>query len=186
MPVVAEEMWERLGLTAAGVKPEWKDAEAGKLPAGVKVAAGQPLFPRVEIDRALARLTAEVEKEEKATAPAPPEAPATTPTLSYEEFRKLDLRSGRVLEIERVPKSDKLYRLMVDLGEEAPRQVVAGLAQDFPPEELMNKCVVVVANLEPAVIRGVRSHGMLLAVGEEKPVALVVTDRDCPPGSVVR
>jgi methionyl-tRNA synthetase len=185
MPVVAEEMWERLGLTAAGVKPEWKDVEAGKLPAGVKVAAGQPLFPRVEIDRALQRLTAEVEKEEKAAAPAPPEAPATA-TISYDEFRKLDLRSGRVLEVERVPKSDKLYRLVVDLGEEAPRQVVAGLAQDFSPEQLMNKCVVVVANLEPAVIRGVRSYGMLLAVGEDQPVALVVADRDCPPGSVVR
>lgn len=186
MPVVAEEMWQRLGLAAAGVKMEWKDAEAGKLPAGVKVAAGQPLFPRVEIDRALQRLTAEAEKKEEQAASAPPEAPATMPTISYDQFRQLDLRSGRVLEVERVPKSDKLYRLIVDLGEETPRQVVAGLAQDFAPEELINKCVVVVANLEPAIIRGVRSHGMLLAVGDEKPVALVVADRDCPPGSVVR
>lgn len=107
-------------------------------------------------------------------------------TISYEEFRRLDLRAGRVLEVEKVAKADKLYRLIVDLGEEAPRQVVAGLAQDFAPEELLNRCVVVVANLEPATIRGVRSHGMILAVGEEKPVALVVADRDCPPGSVVR
>lgn len=182
MPVVAEEIWERLGLTAAGVRPVWKDAEAGKLPTGLQVTAGQPLFPRVEIDRALQRLTAEAEK-----AAAPPEPQeAEMETISYEEFRRLDLRAGRVLEVEKVAKADKLYRLIVDLGEEAPRQVVAGLAQDFAPEELLNRCVVVVANLEPATIRGVRSHGMILAVGEEKPVALVVADRDCPPGSVVR
>jgi methionyl-tRNA synthetase len=183
MPVVAEEMWERLGLTAAGITPAWKDVEAGKLPAGVKVAAGQPLFPRVEIDRAVQRLTAEAEK---VSAPAPePEAPSGE-TISYEEFRRMELRTGVVREVERVPKSDKLYRLLVDLGEESPRQIVAGLAQDFPPEDLLNRCVAVVANLEPAVIRGVRSHGMILAVGEEKPVALMVADRECPPGSIIR
>ena len=190
MPVVAEEMWERLGLTAAGIAPAWKDAEAGKLPAGLKVAAGQPLFPRVEIDKALAQLTAQIEPAAAVLAPVAEEPGARTraqvDTITYDEFRRMELRTGRVVEVERVPKSDKLYKLVVDLGEETPRQVVAGLAQDFPPEDLLNRNVVVVANLEPAVIRGVRSHGMVLAIGEEKPVALVVADRDCPPGSVVR
>lgn len=182
MPAVAEEIWERLGLTAAGVAPAWKDVEAGRLPSGLTVDAGRPLFPRIDLERAAQRREAEAEK---AAAPesAPPAAPVT---ISYEQFRQLDLRAGKVVEIERAPGSDKLYRVLVDLGEDAPRQVIAGLAQDFPPEEILGKMVVVVANLEPATIRGLRSFGMLLAVGDDKPVALVTTDRDCAPGSIVR
>jgi methionyl-tRNA synthetase len=182
MPAVGAEIWERLGLIAAGVEPAWKEAEAGRLPPGLQVDAGRPLFPRVELERALQRLEA---KLEKSTAPEEPMA-SKAETISYEQFRQMDLRTGKVVEVERAPGSDKLYRVLVDLGEETPRQMVAGLAQDFAPEELQGKMVVVVANLEPASIRGIRSYGMLLAVGEEKPLALVTTDRDCPPGSVVR
>jgi methionyl-tRNA synthetase len=183
MPAVGAEIWERLGLTGAGIAPEWKDAEAGKLPAGLAVDAGRPLFPRIDLDRAQQqRQQAEAEKT------AGPEASMEEKPepISYEQFRQVDLRTGTVLEVEKAPGSDKLYRLLVDLGEEAPRQIVAGLAQDFAPEELQGKTVVVVANLAPATIRGLRSYGMLLAVGDEKPLALVTTDRECPPGSLVR
>ncbi len=182
MPAVGEEIWERLGLKAAGIVPTWKDAEAGRLPPGLQVEAGRPLFPRIDLERTMQRLQAEADKAaaEEETEEAKPE------TISYEQFRQLDLRTGKVVEIERAPGSDKLYRALVDLGEETPRQIVAGLAQDFPPEELLGKTVVIVANLEPATIRGVRSMGMLLAAGEKKPVALVTTDRECPVGSVVR
>ena len=182
MPAVCAEIWERLGLTAAGIAPDWRDAEAGKLPAGLTVDPERPLFPRIDLERAQQQRQ-QAEAEKAAPEKNMPEKPET---ITYEQFRSVDLRSGRVLEVERVPKSDKLYRLQVDLGEEAPRQIVAGLAQDFPPEEVLGRTVVVVANLEPATIRGVRSYGMLLAVGEEKPLALVTTDRDCPPGSLVR
>ncbi len=182
MPAVGAEIWERLGLTAAGVEPTWRDTEAGRLLTGRRVEVGRPLFPRVETDRALQRLAAKAERtadtEKTMTSPAE--------TISYEQFRQLDLRTGKVLEVERAPGSDKLYRVLVDLGEESPRQVVAGLAQDFSPEELQGRTVVVVANLEPATIRGLRSYGMLLAAGDEKPLALVTVDRDCPPGTVVR
>jgi methionyl-tRNA synthetase len=183
MPAVGAEIWERLGLTAAAIAPAWRDAEAGKLPAGLPVDPGRPLFPRIDLDRAQQqRRQAEAEK----TA-APEKTMDEKPeTISYEQFRQMDLRAGQVLEVEKAPGSNKLYRLLVDLGEESPRQIVAGLAQDFAPEELQGKLVVVVANLEPATIRGLRSYGMLLAVGEEKPLALVTTDRECPPGSVVR
>ncbi len=182
MPVVAEEIWERLGL--AGVPPAWKDVEAGRLPAGVRVQVGRPLFPRVDLDRAWQRLEAKQEKTQKVAEDEPKEVAAVT--VSYEEFQRLDLRAGKVLEVEKAPGSDKLYRLQIDLGEETPRQVVAGLAENFAPEDIQGKTVVVVANLEPATIRGIRSYGMILAVGEDKPLALVVADQEVPAGSKVR
>ncbi len=85
-----------------------------------------------------------------------------------------------------MPGTDKLLRLLVDIGEDQPRQVVAGLAEQFNPRELLNQQVVIVANLEPATIQGVESRGMILAVGDKEPIALITTDRQCPPGSIVR
>jgi len=81
--------------------------------------------------------------------------------------------------------ADKLYRLMVDLGSEV-RQVVAGVAQAFPAAELVGKQLVIVANLEPAKIRGVQSQGMILAAGGKDPVALVTLDRPVENGEKVR
>lgn len=182
MPAVAQEIWQRLGLETAGVEMNWRDCEAGKLPAGVQVEAGKPLFPRVEVDRALQRLESNAEKATAATKPVE----TKSELISFEEFQKLDLRVGKVIEVDKVPQADKLYRLQVDLGEGDRRQLVAGLAEDFSPEEILGKNVILVANLEPATIRGVRSCGMILAAGAERPLALVVADRDCPPGTQVR
>jgi methionyl-tRNA synthetase len=105
--------------------------------------------------------------------------------ISYERFQELDLRVGRVLDADRVEGADKLLKLTVDLGEEQPRTLVAGVAQQFGPRELIGQNVVVVANLEPATIHGVQSQGMILAAGEKEPVALIVADRDCQPGEKV-
>ncbi|GBC98651.1 Methionine--tRNA ligase [bacterium HR17] len=106
-------------------------------------------------------------------------------TISIEEFAKLDLRAGKIINAQKVPGKDKLLVLQVDIGVET-RTVVAGIAQEFAPDELIGKQVVVVANLEPKRIGGVISHGMILAAGEEKALALVTLDREVPPGTKVR
>ncbi|MBI4491945.1 MAG: methionine--tRNA ligase subunit beta [Chloroflexi bacterium] len=107
--------------------------------------------------------------------------------LSIDEFRKLELRVGLVKVAERVPGATRLLRLEVDLGDEA-RQIVAGIAQWYQPEDLVGKRIVVVANLEPATIRGLQSQGMLLAAGGRAPgtdLAVLTLDREIPPGTRV-
>ena len=106
--------------------------------------------------------------------------------VTFDEFKRLDLRVGRVLDADPIEGADKLLRLTVDIGEGAPRTVVAGIAQQFSVRELIGQSVVVVANLEPATIRGVQSQGMILAAGGKVPVALIVPDRNCEPGEKVR
>ena len=101
------------------------------------------------------------------------------------DFTKVQLRTGKVLEAEVVPDADKLLRLQVELGSET-RQIVAGIAKFYAPADLIGKQVVVVANLKPAVIRGVESSGMLLAASTRKRLRLVTVDGDdIPSGAQV-
>jgi methionine--tRNA ligase beta chain len=105
-------------------------------------------------------------------------------TIKFEEFQKLDLRIGKVVAAERVQRARKLLLLKVDLGGEV-RTLVAGLAEHYSPEQLVGKEVVVVANLEPKVVMGLKSEGMLLAaVVGNKPV-LIVPENEVPPGTKV-
>jgi methionyl-tRNA synthetase len=108
-----------------------------------------------------------------------------TETLSIEDFAKLDLRVAEIVGAKRVEGKDRLLELRIDLGDET-RTVAAGIAQQFPPDTLVGKRVVLVANLKPAKIGGVQSHGMILAAGETEPLAIVTLDRDCPLGTKVR
>ena len=105
--------------------------------------------------------------------------------IKIEDFARVDLRVGRVLKAERIEKSQKLLELLVDLGEIGQRTIVAGLAAHYPPENLVNKFIVVVANLEPALLRGVRSEGMLLAAVKDEQLALLTLDRAIEPGSKI-
>jgi len=105
--------------------------------------------------------------------------------ITIEDFAKLDLRAGKIINAQKVPGKDKLLVMQVDIGTET-RTVVAGIAQEFSPEELIGKQVVLVANLEPKRIGGIVSHGMILAAGEEKALAIVTLDREVPPGTKVR
>lgn len=107
--------------------------------------------------------------------------------VSIKEFQNLDLRVGQVITAEPVTGANKLLKLTVDVGEER-RTMIAGIALSYRPDELIGKKVVVVANLEPAVIRGVRSEGMLLAgwvQGDDKSITLVTPERDLPNGAKV-
>jgi methionyl-tRNA synthetase len=108
--------------------------------------------------------------------------------LSMQDFAKVELRAAKILEAERVPKADKLLKLQVDLGTEK-RQILAGIAQQFEPESLIGKTIVVVANLAPRKLRGLESQGMLLAASADAdgpPSGLLTVDADVPPGSVIR
>ncbi|MCL5411785.1 MAG: methionine--tRNA ligase subunit beta [Patescibacteria group bacterium] len=93
--------------------------------------------------------------------------------ISFEQFKKLDLRVGKIIVAARVEGSEKLLCLEIDLGEEK-RQILSGIAPFYQPEELLNKSVVIVANLEPRKIMGLESQGMLLCANADKPIFLTV------------
>src|SRR5690606_38251626 len=122
-------------------------------------------------------------KPAKATkSPAPPAGEGSS-TITYDDFAKLELRVGKVVEAARVPKKDKLLHLQVDLGEGRPRSIVAGIATAYTPEQLVGKQVIVVANLAPRKLAGLVSEGMILAAGDDEILGLSALDRDAPPGT---
>ena len=104
--------------------------------------------------------------------------------ISFEDFKKVELKVGKVLAAERVEGSEKLLRLEVDIGTEK-RQIIAGIAKFYAPENLVGKEIVIAANLEPRMLMGLESQGMLLASGDDEPVILV-SEKPVPPGSLIR
>ena len=107
--------------------------------------------------------------------------------MKIEEFERLDLRIGRIKDAARIEGSKKLIKLEVDIGDEHGhnRQLVAGIADEYKPEELIGKLVPVLVNLEPKKLMGVESQGMLLAVSVDGKPVLLHPDKDVPPGSKV-
>lgn len=107
--------------------------------------------------------------------------------ITYEDFKKMELKVGRITAAHLVEGTKKLVRLTVDLREIGPRTIVAGIADKYPPQGLVGKLVIVVANMQPAIIRGIQSDGMLLAaVAEgEKELSLLVPDLPIEPGTRV-
>lgn len=174
VPVTAPKIYEQLGLG----KPEsffMADAVWGKLATGTKVQKGEPLFPRIEVTEAGETVIAATKKTAakaiKAEAPkaeakkeAKPAA-AAAGEISIDDFAKIDLRVATVIAAERVPKTDKLIKLQVKIGNEE-RTIVSGIAQHYEPENLIGKNVIVIANLKPAKLRGIESRGMVLAASD--------------------
>ncbi|MGQ0507918.1 MAG: methionine--tRNA ligase [Myxococcaceae bacterium] len=113
-------------------------------------------------------------------------AGGTSEEIDFEQFAKVQLRVGKVLAAERIPKADKLLKLTVDLGEGTPRTIASGIAASFAPEQLVGRNVMVVANLKPRAIRGVESRGMLLTAGVEGEPLKLVDPGDVPPGTEVK
>ena len=106
-------------------------------------------------------------------------------TVTYPDFKKLDLRIGEIEKVETIPGADNLYKLTVNIGNETV-QIVAGIAKGYRSDELVGKQIVMVVNLEPKVIKGVESKGMLLAAGESvTDVALLMPDKRVVPGTPV-
>ncbi len=177
IPQSAEKMWAQLGMEG---KPDQQTlSEAGRwglLPAGIRVNPGEQIFPRIDENRAR-EISVKVEKEMVDT--------KGQELISFEEFQKMDLRVGIIKSAEKVEKAKKLLKLRVDIGTEE-RTLVAGMAQCYEPEDMVNRKVVVVVNLEPATIRGIESQGMILAAGDEDNIILVTMAGDIEPGAKVR
>ena len=104
--------------------------------------------------------------------------------IKFEDFKKLDLRVGKIVKAEKVEGSEKLIKLKVDIGGEE-RQLVAGIGKVYSPEDLIEKEIIVVANLEPKVLFGIESQGMLLAAEDGDTVSLLMPDKEVKPGSRV-
>ncbi len=109
-----------------------------------------------------------------------------TQKIPYSDFEKLDMRVGKILEVEDHPKADKLYVLKVELGEENPRQIVAGLKPYYKKEQLLGKKAIFIINLEPRMLRGAESNGMILAAGNESEVFFLTPEKDIEEGSKIR
>lgn len=174
VPVTAPKIYEQLGLG----NPEsffMADAVWGKLATGTKVQKGEPLFPRIEVTEAgetviaaTKKTAAKAIKAEAQKAEAKKEAKpaaAADGEITIDDFAKIDLRVATVIAAERVPKTDKLIKLQVKIGDEE-RTIVSGIAQHYEPENLIGKNVIVIANLKPAKLRGIESRGMVLAASD--------------------
>ena len=120
-----------------------------------------------------------------APVPAAPVA-AGLPTITLADFQKVELRTGKVLECKPHPNADKLLVLKLDMGGGATKQICSGIKLHYAPEQLVGRTIVVVCNLEPRVMRGEESAGMLLATSAGEILSLLQPDKDIPPGSPVR
>lgn len=205
-PVMPEKMTQLRALLGhpEGVEPCVAELDAwNQLPAEAHVGAAAVLFPRIVADSEpeSAAPSGSADKAVKA-APGGPrpakgtpaeKAPATATAgddsgaglITYEDFTRVQLRAARVTAAEAVEGAKKLLKLQVDVGGEQ-RQVVAGIAQHYAPQALVGRTLVLVANLRPAVIRGVESHGMLLAASTTDRVRLVTIDGEIDSGAVVK
>ena len=145
-------------------------SEFGKLETDIHVAEKpEILFARID-EKAI---QSKIDMINEINAKARKKEIEKKPTVTVEDFQKIDLRVGKVLSCERHPDADKLFVLKVDLGDGEVRQIVSGLAQSYTPGQVIGKSIVMIANLQPTVIRGVESQGMLLAGKEEKTIGLV-------------
>lgn len=178
MPGASEQMLEQLGVEfdlnnvdLAAECTQWNGLSSGTM-----VDRSSNLFPRVDL---AAEKKDEAQKTQK-TKKEPKEN-----LVQFEDFQKMKFVTGRIIEAQSVEGADKLYKLSVDIGKKEPRQVVAGLADFFKPQELIDRDVVVLTNLAPRKIRGVMSHGMVLAVRQGKKMSLLKADPQSDPGKKV-
>ncbi len=195
MPGTARNMLAQLG---AAFDPAKTDLEAevetfGLLPAGTQLAVSSMLFPRLEqpeAGKAPEAKTAKVKaapaaKDALPAASLQAAADSASPGIAFEDFQKLDLRVGTVLSARQHPNADRLLCLSVNLGEDAPRQIVSGIAAFFKPEALAGQQVVVVANLPPRKLRGEESKGMILTAEGPDGLRLLSASGDVKPGAKV-
>ncbi|MFX1592885.1 MAG: methionine--tRNA ligase [Promethearchaeota archaeon] len=149
----------------------WESIKDNVLKEGHKIKVPKPLFQKIEVEELIKELEnlKKLKKSEKNL-------------VSYEEFKKLDIRVALVEEVEKVPKADKLYKISIDLGTEK-RTLVAGLAEHYKAEELKGKKIVVLTNLEPRKLKGILSEGMLLAAVEGDKVSILIPEKDLSPGT---
>jgi methionyl-tRNA synthetase len=185
MPSVAEEIARQLGI--ADLTPEGAFANVtawGGLEPGTQAAAPSPIFPRIDTKASAATATPAPPKEKPTVTESVPPA---GDTITIDDFARVQLRVADILSAERIEGAKKLLRLRIRVGEGDERQLVAGIAETYVPEDLPGRQIVVVANLQPATIRGVQSQGMLLAATDAAGAAILLTpEKPVAAGSKVK
>jgi methionyl-tRNA synthetase len=203
MPQTAVQLAQQLGLSFDFSKPVPQTAYEWETPlAEVKISKGPGLFPRIESKPQGAKTVSDTPTPSQPTAATPtpttttPQgptptaaapAPAAPAQITIDEFMKIQLKTAKVLTAERVPKSEKLLKLQVSLGEGTePRQIVAGIGKKYTPEALVGKTIIIVANLKPAKLMGIESQGMVLAAGDSEVHGLATILEEVDPGTKVK
>ncbi len=199
MPQTARDILRQIGRPESDADT-WLSEPPAFWPGGEPMGPPTPLFPRLDPERK-AELIAKWLPPETMAAPAPqtqtpssaatsaaisaPASPAESGVIDKADFDRVDLRAAKVVACERVPKTEKLLKLTLDMGTEQ-RTIVSGIAGAYAPETLVGRTVIYLANLKPAKIRGVISQGMILAAGDAEVLALAALDRDVPAGTRIR
>jgi methionyl-tRNA synthetase len=179
LPEISEKIWSQLGMTTKLIDQRIDQLTWGGLVAGQALGEAAQLFPRLDVKQTVekmfemeqievARQNALLGKTTPAAEPAvvwtrPEGVPPLAETITIDDFTKVDLRVARILAAEAVKGADKLLKLTVDVAEEQPRTIVAGIAKAYAPETLVGRKVVIVANLAPRKLRGIESNGMIVA-----------------------
>lgn len=172
MPQTAGKILRQIGISESQKLNFSIIRKDGALTAGSPLIRGDSLFPRIEVEKEVSPATMKVDTLD------------LKPVIDYEDFAKIDLRVAKILEAEAVPKSNKLLKLKIDIGEE--RTIVAGIGKDYNPTDLIGKKVVIVANLKPAKLMGVESRGMILATDTDQGLTILSFDREAKTGSKIR
>ncbi|MGB9812949.1 MAG: methionine--tRNA ligase [Thermovenabulum sp.] len=159
----------------------WEDAKKwGVLPVGTKIGQKEIIFPRIEKAQESSK-----DKNNDNNKEIKEQKGEENNIITIDDFSKVELRIAEVVEAEKIEGADKLLKLQVKIGEEK-RQIVAGIAKYYSPEELIGKKIVVVANLKPARLKGVESQGMLLAASTQDKLSIITVERDIPSGAKVK
>jgi methionyl-tRNA synthetase len=182
-PATSAKIWKLLNLATLSNDDGWDSASVFSLHEGHQLNKPEILINKIE-DKQIDEIVQFLESGDKLP-PAPSISPIK-PVITLDEFKKIDLRVARILEAAKVPKSDKLLKLQIEIGNER-RQVVAGIARQYAPENLVGKLIVVVANLQPAKLMGQESQGMILAASDESgSLTLVGVQSDISTGATVK
>lgn len=193
MPDASREMFAQLGLADDPASIDPGKLEWGELKEGTEIREVRPIFPRLDKKQIMEEIGKESEviaqparhTTESDPAPVLPKEIEGVQFIEIGDFTKVDLRVGEIMTAERIPKSDKLLRFTIDVGENEPRQILAGIAEYYEPEKLIGRKVVIVANLKPRKLRGFESQGMVCAasVGDEGRPVLATFIEDVPNGA---
>lgn len=162
LPFTSDKLKSILAISSSGVENSWNDVSSKSelLPAGHQIERAELLFTKIE-DETIQKQLEKLEASKKANEVANRKVEPQKETITYEDFSKLDIRVGTILEAEKMPKANKLLVLKVDTGIDV-RTIVSGIAESFSPEEIVGKRVTVLVNLAPRALRGVESQGMIL------------------------
>jgi methionyl-tRNA synthetase len=186
-PVMPEKMLAlRTSLGMADAKPHLgKLTEFGVLIPASGISQPGALFPRIEVEKKEEKPAEKPKKQKQQQQPKKKDEPSKDGLITFDQVMDVKLKTAVVLEAEKIEGADKLLKLQIDLGDEK-RQLVAGIALHYSPEELVGKTIVVVANLKPAKLRGVESQGMLLAASKGDNLKLVTVEGDLGAGAAVK